>query len=203
MTKNKAWEVAQAGELDWHINNQWRADDNVFQKNNERVFSELGFTNKNEFKGKKILDVGAGSRLRTRYFKGAKIYAIEPLGDRFLSNFIWCDLYTSELFSSPIEEFIPELAGLFPLVISINVLDHCQDFEIAVVNMERYLADDGIMVLSYDIHDGTHPMHPLSLNEDYTFEVFEGLGLECFELSNCTSYGVGNLATTYKLRKKQ
>ena len=83
-----------------------------------------------DYSGKTVIDLGAGSKLRSRYFSEAELIAIEPLADRFLKEIDWCDLAQAhEVYSVPAETKIESCVGRADLLISINVLDHCYDFE--------------------------------------------------------------------------
>lgn len=75
---SETWsDVAQRGELAYHKRPNLRSSGEWESKNSEfwarRHFSPDGWD------GKVVVDVGAGSRLRTLYFRGATIAAIEPL----------------------------------------------------------------------------------------------------------------------------
>src|SRR5688572_26558141 len=71
-------EVAQEGELNWHKKPNVRARPD-WETGNAKLWADWGFDQLG-WANKLVLDVGAGSRLRTLYFKGARIAAIEPLG---------------------------------------------------------------------------------------------------------------------------
>lgn len=58
------------------------------------------------------MDLGAGSKLRTKFFTDAKIIAIEPLAEKFMKEIEWCDLKDAyRVYSRPAEDFIGELEG--------------------------------------------------------------------------------------------
>jgi len=194
------WNSAQDGELDWHNKNPWRADDWDFITNTNKIFTYFGFS-RDDFRGEYILDVGAGPRLRTKYFKDSLITAIEPLGYKFRQTFVWSDLYTVPLYSSPIEKFIPDLIDEFDLVISINALDHCYDFNSAISNMGKYVKDDGIIFVSYDEHNGLDPMHPLGLSDEVSRNTFKNNNLNVVESMENSPYGLGGRSISYWLRK--
>ena len=164
-TKNpyKKWKnKAQNFELNFHINNNWRPSDD-FEKHSQLLFNYFGF-NQNSFEGKNILDLGAGSKLRTKYFIGAKIYVIEPLANDFIEKIEWCDLKDAEkVYSIASEEFVSELENKIDYIFCINVLDHCYDIDKIIHNCKKYLKKNGVACLSFDIHeediDDGHPIH--------------------------------------------
>ncbi len=204
-TDSEAWRsTAQEGELSFHkkpnvrSGGQWEAD-------TDRKWTTFGF-DRDGWADKLIVDVGAGSRLRTKWFQGARIAAIEPLGDRFVKEVEWQDLdQADELYSVPAEDEIPELVGRADLVVSINALDHGYDFEGAIHNIRNYLKDDGLAFLSFDQHEQPDEMHPLVLNEAITSEVFDRMGFDIVHFEEAGRYhgGPGLLALNYWLQPRE
>ena len=196
------WNFAQVGELDWHKNNNWRADDWNFILNTQTLFDALGYHSRNAYANKYVLDVGAGPRLRTKFWKDVILYAIEPLGKEYMDAFYWCDLLDSVLYTKPIEEFIPELENKFDFIISINALDHCYNFSDALENIKRYVKKEGEILLSYDCHTGNDPLHPLGLNIDISIEYLKRCGLSIVgEGWKTNPYGLGEYSINYWLSK--
>ena len=202
------WEkLAQTGEFDYHVNNKWRQSDD-FMGQTHKLFDYFGFT-PTSYSNKVVLDLGAGSKLRTKYFESAKIIAVEPLASKFMDTISWSDLKDAyKVFSEPAENLIPECVGAADLVISINVLDHCFDFEVIVKNIFAYLKPGGYAFLSFDSHDVADEMHPLLLTKEICDSYFSDIG---FQVEYYTqgfggvipenTYGHGPFALNYGLRK--
>ena len=205
--KNDWKRVAQGGEFHFHLKNKWRQSPD-FMGQTRTLFSHFGFSS-DGWEGKTIIDLGAGSKLRTRYFAGAKIIAIEPLADRFMKEIQWCDLSDAEkVYSNPAEERIAECVKTADLLISINVLDHCYDFEAIIENIAAYLKDDGLAFLSFDQHDEAGEMHPLQLTETICARVFAQKGLIVEKYSKgageiLQTYGHADCMLNYWLKKAQ
>ena len=167
---------AQPGELAFHQTDQFRRSDE-FIVNSARLFGHFGFA-ATDYAGRVVLDLGAGSRLRTRYFEGARIVAVEPLAVQFRA-LDFSDLDTAyEVHATPAEEFLPQWEGKVDLLMSINVLDHCYAFVPIVENVRRYLAANGQALLSFDVHAHTDPLHPLILKPKTCRAAFLQNGLE-------------------------
>tara|TARA_B100001996_G_C18669631_1_gene596176 strand:+ start:3255 stop:3899 length:645 start_codon:yes stop_codon:yes gene_type:complete len=208
-TKNpyKKWRnKAQNFELNFHINNKWRTSED-FEIHSKLLFNYFGF-DENSFKGKNILDLGAGSKLRTKFFNGSKIFVIEPLADDFIKKIEWCDLNDAEeVYSIASEEYVPELENKIDYIFCINVLDHCYDIDKIIYNCTKYLKKNSIACLSFDIHDEDiddgHPIHIeknnfekiLSLNKLSIKNIIHGLPDK-----DGDSYGHGE-AITYFVEK--
>jgi SAM-dependent methyltransferase len=197
----KRWSSeAQAGELAFHKRPNSRSDPS-WDESNAKRWRRFGFE-PDGWQGKLVVDVGAGSRLRTLYFRGARIAAIEPLANEFIAEVEWQDLdKADEIYPVPAEEEIPELVGRADLVVSINTLDHGFDFEGAIRNIRLYLKDSGQAFLSFDQHETPDGMHPLVLNDSIVREILEQCDLEItnFEESDRYHGGTGPQALNYWL----
>jgi 2-polyprenyl-3-methyl-5-hydroxy-6-metoxy-1,4-benzoquinol methylase len=202
------WErEAQEGEFRWHKRDRWRQTPD-FMAQTDRVFRHFGFT-PGDYAGQTVIDVGAGSMLRTKFFAEARLIALEPLADRFIAEIPSCDLQdAAEVHSRPAEQLIESLVGSADLVISINVLDHCFDFAEIVKNIRQYLKPDGIAFLSFDMHAAADEMHPLSLTEETCAPLFADAGLSVEKvttgmgdsLGGPQTYGHGPFTLNYWLR---
>jgi len=204
--KREKWEqVAQNGEFRFHLKNEWRQSPE-FMGQTKRLFGHFGFS-PDDYNGKVVIDLGGGSRLRTKYFIGARIFVIEPLAEKFIKEIDWCDLRDAErVYSTPAEENIEECNNSADLVISINVLDHCYNFKEIIKNIKAYLTRDGLAFLSFDKHDGADAMHPLRLTEKICEELFVKNGLSVEKYSKgagdiLKTYGHGEYCLNYWLRK--
>ena len=159
-----AWaSEAQLGELSFHArNHSYRGNDTVWWSAVEADWLALGL-DRRSWAGKTVLDVGAGSRLRTLWFEDVEIIVVEPLADRFLAEVPFCDLdRATEVHAVPGETYVRDLAGRADVVVSINALDHGYDMAASVSNIRRYLKPDGIALLSFDLHDTVSDhMHPM------------------------------------------
>ena len=201
------WErEAQQGEFGFHATNGWRRTPD-FARQSDLLFRHFGFE-PDSFCGKVVIDLGAGSKLRTRFFVGSTLIAIEPLADRFLRELGWCDLRdAAEVYSVPAEERLERCVGRADLIVSMNVLDHCYDFEAVVQNIRSYLRADGLAFLSFDEHERADAMHPLELNEAVCRRVFARQGLRVERSSRgfggaleTDTYGHGRYCLNYWLR---
>lgn len=171
-----AWShVAQRGELAFHKRPNLRSSAEWEIKNSE-FWVRRGFTAEG-WDGKLVVDVGAGSRLRTLYFQGATIAAIEPLADEFIAQVEWQDLdQAAEIYGVPAEKDIVELHDRADLIVSVNALDHGYDFEAAIKNIRSYLKPDGRAYLTFDQHDKPDDMHQLMIDDSKAKVIFDRCG---------------------------
>jgi SAM-dependent methyltransferase len=172
----ESWAVtAQEHEYAFHAANEWRRSPR-FATDSARLWEHFGFR-ADQLAGKTVVDVGAGSRLRTRFFTGARIVAIEPLADRFRA-LDFSDLNTAAAcYSTAGEVRLPELVGQADAVVSVNALDHGYDFDTAIENIAAYLKPNASAFLSFDLHEQADEMHPLLLTEASCRQLFANVGL--------------------------
>ena len=191
--QNFAWKhFAQRGEFSFHKQNDWRAS-GQFEVDNETLLEYFGFS-RDQFANCVIADVGAGSKLRSKFFRDAHLIVIEPLADRFIREIDWCDLKDAdEVYSSAAEQRIVELKNKCDFVMSINVLDHCFEFNEIIYNIAFYLKKGGIAFLSFDSHQKTDHMHPLVLTDDICRPTFLDAG---FSIKKSMT-GIGPFGATY------
>ena len=195
-------EQAQAGELAFHKRPNFRTNDEGFSAGNKSFWEGLGYTS-DMFHDKVVIDIGAGSRLRGKFFEGAKLVSIEPLADQFIKDIKWCDLNQSEVHSIPAEEFVDSLEQMADFVFSVNVLDHCYDFVKIVNNIYRYLKPGGTALLSFDCHHRVDALHPIIVNESIASEIFINTGFVNEKYVRTSSYhkSIAVYAATFWLKR--
>jgi SAM-dependent methyltransferase len=194
--------AAQEGELAFHKRHNFRAEEKVWRECVKRDWGILGIE-PTGWEGKLVVDVGAGSRLRSLYFEGAKVAVLEPLADRYMNEVSWHDLdKADEVYSVPAEELVPQLEGRADFVVSINALDHGYDFARSVRNIRRYVKPDGLVLLGFDMHDEPDEMHPLVLNDEIVRRIYDDAGFRVEKTMEGRRYhGTdGPLANHYWLR---
>lgn len=180
--------LAQPGEYAFHdtAGKDFRMSDD-FMIQTATFFEKFKF-NKNQYSKKNVLDLGAGSRLRSLFFEDSDIYVIEPLAKKFLS-LPQSDLHKAKaVHSEPAETFVSKIKEKMDFVMCLNVLDHCYDYSLVLSNIYNYLKKDGEFLLSVDIHeDFKCPMHPVSLTKEKLFTALKDIGFitkEIFETGN-------------------
>ncbi len=209
-TRRFVWQhIAQRLEFGFHKYYARRLA-NRFMAEASALFGYFGYT-RDQFVGKVVLDVGAGSQLLTKFFRGARIIAIEPLGDRFLRELDWCELRDAdEVYSVPAEQRIENLVEGTDLAVSVNVLDHCFDPARVIANMYDYLRVGGKACISVDCHLYRDPVHPQPLSEGSLVDMFRDTGFTIQQIlrglggvygSTRDGYGAGS-ALTFILAKE-
>jgi SAM-dependent methyltransferase len=198
--------TAQSGELEYHVLRKEQPDEQL-EKLNRALFEGFGFKQE-DLVGKTVVDIGAGSHLRTRFFQGATIVAVEPLAEEYLDKITWCELKAADVvYPVSAEQRINDLEGTADLVVCINVLDHTYNPGAIVENVEKYLREDGQFLLSVDLHGETNDgMHPVDLTVASIVELLceRGFVIErgYLYLPYRRSYGHGDAATFVMHRQR-
>jgi len=190
--------ASQEGEFQFHVTNQWRRTER-FVADTARLFRFFRF-GPDDFEGCVVLDLGSGPRLRSKFFKNAKIVAVEPLAERFLAEIGWCDLQDAwRVHPEPAEKMIPELEGQADFIMCINVLDHTYDPLHILLNARLYLKASGQMLLSVDLHDKADEMHPVHFDRPTLEAIVKKAGFSIqwshLGLPNSDAYGQGRACT--------
>lgn len=152
-------------EYRFHRNDRWRQTDDFMQQT-EHLMMHWGYS-PDDFADQLVVDLGCGSRLRSKFFRQARLVGVEPLADRFVKTIRWSDLKEAEaIYSQSAEEPLPKLEGKAAFVMSINVLDHVYDWRKVVANVFTILQPGGQFLLSVDLHERRSLTHPTSLNRE-------------------------------------
>ena len=176
--RKRIWQQhQQSRELEFHatIGGTYRMSEE-YERKNADLFTSLGF-HADEYAGKCILDLGAGSRIRTVWFRGARVYAIEPLADQF-RPLGQCNFdQAAEVFSIPAEQFVDKLAGQVDFLVCLNVLDHVFEPRVVLEHCRNYLRPGGRFLLQTDCHTGLADLqHPAEFSQDWLLQQLQVLG---------------------------
>ncbi|MDF2433979.1 MAG: hypothetical protein JWP44_3610, partial [Mucilaginibacter sp.] len=129
---------------------------------------------KDTFKGKKLLDVGCGPMPSATCFEQADLYCLDPLLDKYLSVGFPIHLYGDVKFICGYSENIPVEDKFFDAILSVNALDHVDDFENTAAEIKRVLKDDGLVIFHIHYHPPTQN-EPLELNDKRVLDAFSGV----------------------------
>ena len=204
--KQLLWKLkAQRGELRFHQTNTWRQTDD-FMNQTHTLLKFWGYK-RDHFPDQLIVDLGAGSKLRSKFFQRSRIIAIEPLANDFIRNISWTDLtHAYHVYACPAETELPELTETIHFVMCINVLDHTYDYKNILKNVFRMLRPEGELLLSVDLHHGVDAMHPVRIDKDHLKATLRATGMtivreyDGLPLSHSNNYGHG-MAYTVISRK--
>lgn len=205
--KKLLWKsVAQTSEFAFQREDTWRQTGD-FLNQTVTLLTSWGYR-REDFADQLIVDLGAGSKFRSKFFSRARIVAIEPLASRFLRSIEWTDLKDAyRVYACEAEKELPELAGQVHFVMCINVLDHVHDHKKVLHNVHRMLRPGCEFLLSVDLHSARETglrsglMHPVNLSKaalradllETGFTIareYDGL-----PLTNVNAYGHGSAYT--------
>lgn len=120
----------------------------------------------NEFKGMKVLDIGSGPFPSSLTFKDCETFSLDPLMDSYIAAGYPIHCYEQRgRFVKSMAESMPFETGFFDAVISVNAIDHVNDFELTAKEIKRVLKPGGRFRMHVHYHPKTKA-EPLELNDE-------------------------------------
>lgn len=126
---------------------------------------------KDAFKGYKLLDVGSGGIPSALAFEDCELYALDPLWADYIGAGYPIHYYDRVKFVHGFSENMPLPDNFFDAVISVNAIDHVDDFQKTANEIKRVLKDGGKLRLHIHYHKATVP-EPIELNDQIVADAF-------------------------------
>ncbi len=130
------------------------------------------------FMGRRVLDVGSGPMPSGEVFRDCELFNLDPLFPRYLEAGWPLHIYREgSRFVHGYAERMPLETDSFDAVISVNAIDHVDDFDAAADEIRRTLKPGGDLVMHVHYHEPT-PTEPLALSDAALMRAFrwcEGL----------------------------
>ena len=123
------------------------------------------------FEGMRILDIGSGPHPSARVFNNVELYCLEPLLPYYLIAGYPLHYYDNVKFVVATAENMPFSDYYFDAIISVNSLDHVNDFELVVSEIKRVLKKNGKIRMHLHYHSSTLE-EPISLNDEKVSKSF-------------------------------
>lgn len=121
---------------------------------------------KDSLVGKKVLDVGSGPFPNTLCFEGCEVYSLDPLHGRYLEAGFPIHCYEQRArFVQAFAEDIPFDDSFFDAIVSVNAIDHVDNFEKTALELKRVSSPS----VKFRMHVHYHPKttaEPLELNDE-------------------------------------
>jgi ubiquinone/menaquinone biosynthesis C-methylase UbiE len=127
------------------------------------------------FQGQRVLEVGCGPLVPILQFTNCRRYGLDPLASSYKEVGWPLDDLDVETVSVRAEE-MPFTDGFFDAVISVNALDHVDDFQQAAREIQRVLKAGGGLYLELEYHEPTY-LEPISLDDAVVRQAFSGCQL--------------------------
>ena len=106
------------------------------------------------FKGMKLLDVGSGPFPNSLIFEACEVYNMDPLISNYTELGYPISQYDSRAtFIEGFSESIPMEDHFFDAVISVNAIDHVDDFEKTAQEINRVLKPGGLFRMHVHYHE--------------------------------------------------
>lgn len=116
------------------------------------------------FKNMKVLDIGSGPYPSASVFEKSDVYCLDPLLPEYIrAGYPLCG-YEGVKFVYGYAEKMPFPDRYFDAIISVNALDHVDDFEKTAKEIKRVIKKNGRLRFHFHYHPKT-VTEPLSLND--------------------------------------
>lgn len=135
--------------------------------------------------GMKILDIGSGPFPSALAFKNCEVYSLDPLIGSYISAGYPLHCYEQRgRFVCSQAETIPFYDGFFDAVVSVNAIDHVNDFEKTALEVRRVLKSGGRFRMHVHYHPKT-TAEPLELTDEFFYQNYSWVtGLKKIHESN-------------------
>lgn len=127
---------------------------------------------KKAFAGLKILDIGSGPIPSACVFENCEIFCLDPLWGDYIKIGFPLHYYDRVKFVSGYSEDIPIRDHFFDAVISVNAIDHVDNFFSTAQEIQRVLKPNGLLRMHIHYHKKTET-EPLELNDGLVMKAFE------------------------------
>jgi SAM-dependent methyltransferase len=133
---------------------------------------------RDHFAGKTILDLGCGPYPLSIAFEDCHIIGLDPLVHEYeRAGFPLSEFADRVTFVRGFAEDMPFSSQSFDAVISVNAIDHVDDFAGAAREIGRVLKKNGVLRMQVHYHTPTK-LEPNALNDDEIVEHLGHLGIE-------------------------
>ncbi|NEJ71770.1 methyltransferase domain-containing protein [Rhizobium phaseoli] len=125
---------------------------------------------KDEFVGKRVLEIGSGPLAPLLQFENCERHCIDPLVNMYLEAGWPLFAYDAKFISTGGER-LPYPDEYFDVAISVNALDHVDDFERVASEMQRVLKRGGKLYIEVEYHAPT-VAEPIVLDDKRVIDAF-------------------------------
>jgi SAM-dependent methyltransferase len=133
---------------------------------------------RDHFAGKTVLDLGCGPYPLSIAFEDCHIIGLDPLVREYeAAGFPLSEFADRVTFVRGFAEDMPFSSQSFDAVISVNAIDHVDDFASAAREISRVLKKDGVLRMQVHYHAPTK-LEPNALDDDMILEHLGHLGIK-------------------------
>jgi ubiquinone/menaquinone biosynthesis C-methylase UbiE len=129
-----------------------------------------------EFKGERVLEIGCGPLAPILQFDDCERHGIDPLLDRYIEAGWPLYDYDAQLLNVRGEN-LPYPDNWFGSVISVNVLDHVDDFQAVAKEMIRVLRPGGRIIFEVEYHHEPTLTEPIALDDRVIGDAFGSIDI--------------------------
>ena len=129
------------------------------------------FLTKDAFSGMQLLDIGSGPIPSAVAFEKCTVYCLDPLLPRYMEVGFPMHYYERVKFVHAHSEDIPYPDHYFDAIISVNALDHVDNFRKTSIEIKRVLKENGKLRFHLHYHSPSQT-EPIELNDRIIIQSF-------------------------------
>lgn len=126
---------------------------------------------KDVFNSMRLLDIGSGPHPSALVFENCEVYCLDPLLPEYINLGFPLHYYDRVKFIHARSEDVPVPEHFFDAVISVNALDHVDDFNKTAMEIQRILKPEGKIRFHLHYHKAT-TTEPIELNDRKILQSF-------------------------------
>jgi len=126
----------------------------------------------NSFNNMRLLDVGAGPIPSATVFKDSELFSLDHLMGNYIQAGFPLHYYEKVKFVNSKSEHMPFEDNFFDAVISVNAIDHVDDFQKTANEIKRVIKKDGLFRMHVHYHKKT-VCEPNEINDKIFLEAYK------------------------------
>lgn len=130
----------------------------------------------NEFRGKKVLDIGSGPMPSALALENIELYCLDPLHSKYAKAGSPYSLqeYENVIFVEGSAEKLPFGTNFFDVVLTVNAIDHVDDLSQTAEEIQRVLKPNGTFLAHVHYHKKT-VTEPIEINDKIFRSLFSSI----------------------------
>ena len=125
----------------------------------------------------RLLDIGCGPLLPARHLRYDELWVVDPLLECYSHAGFPVQEVGAMLLPMNAEDMWVFPAGMFDTIVSVNAMDHLDNFQSAITEIERLLKPTGLLRLAIHYHAPTNT-EPLALTDELVIASAKELKLQ-------------------------
>ncbi len=125
----------------------------------------------------RLIDIGCGPLMPARHLPHTELWGVDPNISAYLAAGFPMREYGAVMLPFPAEDMWMVPNDFFHTVVSQNAIDHCDDFEKVIAEIERVAKPDATLRINIPYHDPT-ATEPLKIDDERVVNAFKRFAVD-------------------------